>query len=224
MNIVFDFGAVLFTWRPGQLLQEAFPALQHDPDQAARLAHQIFGHPDWHDFDRGVLSMDAVIVNTATRLGLPLASLGNMVRRIGEHLTPIPACLVLLAELHARRKAGAGVTGLFFLSNMPEPYARTLQQKYDFLQWFDGGIFSADVQRIKPDLAIYNLLQDRHALVPAQTLFIDDLKANVHAAQSLGWHAIHFESPRQLQEQLELSLQPYSHPHPQTPPPGLASA
>ncbi len=222
MNIVFDFGAVLFTWRPGQLLQEAFPALHHEPDQAARLAHQIFGHPDWHDFDRGVLTMDAVIANTATRLDLPLAALGAMVRRIGAHLTPIPASLALLGELHARRQVGAGVTGLFFLSNMPEPYARTLQQKYDFLKWFDGGIFSADVQRIKPDPAIYQLLQDRHALVPERTLFIDDLKANVHAAQSLGWHAIHFESPLQLQAQLMRSLQPY--PHPQTPFPGSASA
>jgi FMN phosphatase YigB (HAD superfamily) len=35
-------------------------------------------------------------------------------------------------------------------------------------------------------------------------VFIDDLKANVKAAQLLGWQGIHFDSPRQLQADLAL--------------------
>ena len=59
MNLVFDFGAVLFTWKPAELLARSFPQQAGDADAAAHLAHAVFGHPDWHSFDRGTLAMDA---------------------------------------------------------------------------------------------------------------------------------------------------------------------
>ncbi len=204
MNIVFDFGAVLFTWKPGALLLQTFPGRVHTAEEAAHLSHQVFGHPDWHDFDRGLLDADAVVARTAERLDLPLELVADLVHGIAERLTPITDTVALLQQLHQRRQAGKGITGLYYLSNMPVPYARLLEERYPFLQWFDGGIFSADVRHIKPDLAIYQLLQSRYALSPANTVFIDDLKSNVKAAQSLGWHGIHFESPQQLLADLVL--------------------
>ncbi len=78
-----------------------------------------------------------------------------------------------------------------------------LESKHGFFKWFDGGIFSGDVNLIKPAHAIYELLSGRHGLVPAQTVFIDDTLVNVQAARELGWHAIHFESPAQLSRELE---------------------
>ena len=204
MNIVFDFGAVLFSWKPGALLLRTFPEHIRTDEEAAHLSHQVFGHPDWHDFDRGVLDADVVIARTAERLDLPLASMGDLVHGIAERLTPIAETVAVLQLLHQRRQAGDGVDGLYFLSNMPLPYARFLEHQHSFMQWFDGGIFSGDVLHIKPDPAIYQLLQSRYGLVPEHTVFIDDLKANVKAAQSVGWQGIHFESPQQLQADLVL--------------------
>jgi len=204
MNIVFDFGAVLFTWKPGVLLLQTFPQRVRTNEEAAHLAHQVFGHVDWHDFDRGLLDIDTVVARTAQRLDLPAQALAELIHSIGERLTVIPESVAVLTKLHQRRLAGAGVTGLYYLSNMPVPYARYLEQHHPFLQWFDGGIFSGDVLHIKPDEAIYQMLQSRHALAPEHTLFIDDLKANVTAAQSLGWQGIHFASPQQLQAELAL--------------------
>ena len=204
MNVVFDFGAVLFTWKPGNLLLQIFPQQISTLEQARHLAHQVFGHTDWHDFDRGVLSTEAVIERTAQRLDLPLPLMHQLVHGIGDRLTPMHDSVAVLAQLHRRRCAGEGISGLYYLSNMPLLYARHLEQHHDLLQWFDGGIFSADVKHIKPDPAIYQLLQDRFALEPAKTLFIDDLKANVAVARTLGWQAIHFESAAQLHAELAL--------------------
>lgn len=202
MNIVFDFGAVVFTWQPGTLLLQTFPDRVETLQEAAKLSHQVFGHPDWHDFDRGVLTMEAVIDRTARRLDLPANAMGDLVRNIVEHLTPIPETVALLHLLHTRRQAGKGVSGLYYLSNMPQPYARFLQGKHDFLACFDGGIFSGDVHHIKPAPEIYELLETRYALKAKQTIFIDDLKHNVEAAITRGWHGIHFESAAQLQADL----------------------
>lgn len=206
MNLVFDFGAVLFTWQPGLLVRRHFPHLSAQPGQAAALAHGLFGHADWHAFDRGLLSMPEVCQRTALRLGLDPQALSDMVQAIADHLQPMPDTREVLARFHARRRqadAALPQHGLYFLSNMPQPYARALQARHDFLDWFDGGIFSGDVHHIKPEPAIFRLLQERHALEPAQTVFIDDLQANVDAARALGWHGIRFESAPQLQAQLD---------------------
>lgn len=60
----------------------------------------------------------------------------------------------------------------------------------------------------KPDPAIFELLAQRHGLVAADTLFIDDLLANVQAAQALGWQAIHCTTPEGLAGQLAAHLEP----------------
>ena len=198
MNLVFDFGAVLFTWKPAELMAQCFPQRADTPMAAAELAHAMFAHPDWNAFDQGVLEMDAVITRTSERLDLDAQVLRELVEHIGERLQPIPETVALLEQLHGLRGQEPGLR-LYYLSNMPAPYARVLERRHTFLQCFDGGLFSGDVFHSKPSPEIYQLLQSRYALEPAQTLFVDDLEANVLAARGQGWHAIQFESAAQLQ-------------------------
>ena len=201
-NIVFDFGAVLFTWQPHLLVQAHFPAHAAAPDAARQLAADIFHHDDWQSFDGGMLELPAVSERTARRLGLPHETLHALMSRIPEHLLPIPETVALLSRLNQRRERQGDVR-LYFLSNMPAPFARALEQRHVFLRWFDGGVFSGDARLIKPQPEIFRLLQSRYALDPAQTVFIDDLLANVQAAQAHGWRSIHFESAAQLDSQLK---------------------
>jgi putative hydrolase of the HAD superfamily len=202
MNVVFDFGAVLFTWKPADLLSTSFPQRAGDAQSAASLAHAVFGHADWHSFDRGTLNLDEVIARTSERLALDATVLGEMAAHISDHLAPMAATLDILERLHCLRGQQPALR-LYYLSNMPVPFARELERRHAFLQWFDGGIFSGDAKATKPDPAIYRLLQTRYALDPAQTVFIDDLKSNVRVASDLGWHGIHFESASQLQTRLQ---------------------
>lgn len=204
-NVVFDFGAVLFTWQPGVLIKTHFPEHAVTPEKTAELAQAVFGHADWHNFDRGVLSAETVSQRTAARLGLHEPALLALVEGIAEHLQPMHDTLALLAELRELRQQTPALR-LYFLSNMPTPYARVLERKHAFLDWFDGGIFSGDVQLIKPETEIYSLLETRYALEPAHTLFIDDLATNVACAVARGWRGIRFESAAQLRADLRLQL------------------
>jgi FMN phosphatase YigB (HAD superfamily) len=43
---------------------------------------------------------------------------------------------------------------------------------------------------------------NKHNLQPEHIIFIDDKLANVHAAQSVGMHGIHFKNAKQLRKQL----------------------
>jgi len=202
-DVVFDFGAVLFSWRPDLLVAGQFPDQAGDPQAARALAHAIFHHDDWQSFDRGTVALDEVIMRTAARLTLPQPAMATLMSGIGERLTPIPESLELLTRLRERREK-CGDIRLFFLSNMPAPFARVLERRHAFLDWFDGGVFSGDVQLIKPEPAIFALLESRYALEPARLVFIDDLPANVAVAQSRGWRGIQFQSAAQAAAHLIL--------------------
>ena len=122
--------------------------------------------------------------------------------RIPEHLTPMAGTVALLERLKQQRERDGGIR-LYFLSNMPAPFARELERRHAFLAWFDGGVFSGDVQLVKPQPEIFQLLQARYALDPAHTVFIDDLAANVQAARDHGWRGIQFESAARLEARLK---------------------
>ena len=69
---------------------------------------------------------------------------------------------------------------------------------YDYLKdrkvfsFFEGRIISALEHTIKPEKEIYQILFDRYHLVPEETLFVDDLIANIEAAHALGIQTVHF--------------------------------
>ncbi len=194
--IVFDFGAVLFSWRPDLLVAEQFAHRAPTPQAAQALARDIFHHDDWQSFDRGTLELEHVIERTAERLVLPQPGMATLMSGIGERLAPITESLALLTRLRDRRDQSGDIR-LYYLSNMPAPFARVLERRHPFLRWFDGGVFSGDVQLIKPDPAIFALLEARYGLDPARTIFLDDLAANVAAAQARGWRGVHFTSAAQ---------------------------
>ena len=201
MNVVFDFGAVLFTWQPAQLVSHHFPEHSATSAQAQQLAQAIFNHADWQGFDSGKVTLDEVISRTGLRLDLPHDRLHNALALIGEQLEPIFCNVEILARLCERRTRHGGLK-LYFLSNMPEPFARALERRFDFLQSFDGGIFSSDVKLGKPDPNIYLLLASRYQLDAANTLFIDDHQVNIQAADTLGWQTIHCKDPQLLPGQM----------------------
>ena len=212
MNFVFDFGAVLFTLPLRALVHEQLADVAPGPAAADAWADRMFGHEDWHAFDRGHLTLDEVTERHARHFGLARERLEQLFAAIPDRLLPIAPSVDLLARLKALRDADGGLR-LFYLSNMPEPYARILEQRYDFLRWFDGGIFSGDVQAIKPEARIYHLLAERHDLAPERTVFIDDMPANVQAAQALGWRGTPCPWPRELEAEVLKRLAPPARVH-----------
>ncbi len=198
MNLVFDFGKVVFDWEPRALVARLLP--RHAPDAAAAAAleadfFQGF-RGDWGEFDRGTLAADALSDRIARRTGIAVADVRAVVDAVPGELDPLPQMQSLLGRL-----AGEG-HALFFLSNMPGPYADALDARHAFVRpppagLFRDGIYSARVGAIKPEPAIYALALERFGTPAADTLLIDDLQANVDGARAAGWQALRFESVAQ---------------------------
>ncbi|QNK65126.1 HAD family hydrolase [Variovorax sp. PAMC26660] len=205
MNVVFDLGAVLFAWEPTRLVQAHLAPHAPTEAAAAALGRALFHHDDWTSFDCGTRALGDSIARMSARLSLPAEALHAMLDTLGERLEPIDVTVAMLEELIAHREAGQPLR-LYYLSNMPSPYARAIERQHAFMRRFDGGVFSGDVKFVKPDREIYEVLAMRHALDPAQTVFIDDSAANVEAARAFGWQAIHCTTPATLASQLQRYL------------------
>jgi putative hydrolase of the HAD superfamily len=199
MKFVFDFAGVLFHWQPAAMLRRELPHLAHDEDSAQHWAHEIFQayFGDWGDFDRGTVEVPALVDRIARRTGLAAADVQQVVDAVPRELQPVPDTVALLRRL---RDAGRA---LYYLSNMPAPYADHLQARHDFLGWFRDGIFSARVGANKPEAAIYELAAARFDAEPGELVFMDDHLPNVQAARALGWNALLFVNAAQAEAELQ---------------------
>lgn len=203
MNVVFDFGGVLFHWKPDELLARLIPQRAATPEAARALVDLFFEgyRGDWGEFDRGTVEAQELATRIARRTGLGLDEIHSVIAAVPDELAPLPGTVELLHRLH-----GAG-TPLYYLSNMPAPYAQHLERTHHFLGLFRGGVFSSRVGMIKPESAIFEHAASLLGLAPADTLFIDDVQHNVDAARAAGWRAIPFvDAPRLEVELRDLGL------------------
>jgi HAD superfamily hydrolase (TIGR01509 family) len=192
-NVIFDVGGVLLDWNPGRVLQSFYA----DANERERMRQLIFHHADWLELDRGTMAEDLLLQRIAERAGRPVPELQGLFEVVRDSLHPKQETVALLGSLSAR-----GVP-LYCLSNMPSKIYATLSERFDFWQHFDGIVISGDVRMVKPEPAIFRHLLERYGLRAGDTVFVDDLPANVEAAQRLGLHGVVFENAAQC----ELALQ-----------------
>jgi putative hydrolase of the HAD superfamily len=195
-NVVFDMGGVLLEWNPASTIARLYP----DAATQAVIRQQMFEHADWHEFDRGALSYDAAIAHFAKQTGRSPEETRTLIHATRESLTPIAGSVELLEKL-----AAAGVH-LYLLSNMPVSTFEYLVKQHPFFGHFKHLVISGAILLVKPEPAIYKHLVEQTGIVPAESVFIDDLLKNVIAARECGFHAIQFSDAQSCREQLRAYL------------------
>jgi putative hydrolase of the HAD superfamily len=193
VNIIFDLGGVVVTWNPALLIATMFA----DSAVQARVLADVVSHPDWLALDRGTLAPEEAIVRAVARTGLPMADITALLQAVPPALVAIPDTVQLLYRLKARGHR------LFCLSNMHVASIEYLDRTYDFWEVFEGRVISCYINLIKPEPAIYRHLLEQHGLDGTDTVFIDDVAVNLHAAAEFGIRTIQFESPQQCEERLK---------------------
>lgn len=190
-NIVFDLGGVVFARDPRTCRHEVlefFSFIREDP------------MPEfWMDFDRGLKSFDEVCRILAERSGEPYDRCREYLEYSIAVQRTIPCTGALIADLKA-----AGYN-LYVLSNMAPEFIAFLRQTPVY-GLFDGDVVSCEVRMAKPDPRIYELLISRFDLDPSETLFVDDRRANVEAAVTLGINGYRFGDPERSCKELRRIL------------------
>lgn len=178
-NVVFDLGGVVFARDPRKF----------EPEFIKFFSYILLPKmPEfWEEYDRGVVTYDEVIKSLAEYNNCDCVLAEKNLRRSILTQEAIPATEELIAALKGAQYK------LYVLSNMSLEFIEFLR-KQPVYQYFDGEVVSCEEHVIKPDAEIYRRLVARYALNPAETLFIDDRKANIDAAISEGWQGFHFDA------------------------------
>ena len=195
-NVVFDAGGVLLEWNPPRVIAELYP----DPQVQAQIRQYIFEHPDWHEVDRGTLTAESAPSHFSKLSGRSADEVRDLLRITAESLTPIDGTIRLLEELAAAH------VNLYLLSNMPVSTYEILSKRHAFFDHFEHLVISGAILMLKPEPAIYKHLVETTGIVPAESVFIDDLQRNVIAARESGLHAIQFTSPEACRAELRAYL------------------
>jgi len=157
-----------------------------------------------HALERGECSIaefEQILAARLLRLDGTAVPAAGLLRRMFAGMLPVPA---MYDTIRALRVAGFG-TALLSNSWGCEEYPRA-----DFPGLFDTVVLSGEVGMRKPEEAIFLHAAQTLGLPPDQCVFVDDMPANVAAAQALGMTGVlHTETAstaRTLQDLLGVPL------------------
>lgn len=182
--VVFDIGNVLIEWAPERLYdavigperrREMFrdvdlSGMNDRVDLGDHFTETVYGkadeHPEWRDEIR--IWHDRWL----------------------EMATPdIPRSVRLLRALRAKG------TPVFSLTNFGIQSFDLAATRYGFLREFDRHYISGHMKVIKPDPAIYEMLEADCGVAPGALLFTDDRADNIAEADRRGWQTHLFQGP-----------------------------
>ena len=177
-NVVFDLGRVVFA---------------QDPNKSSDEFKQFFSYVQqtpmpqfWVDYDLGVSSLDDVVRELSAYRGVEEDYARELILLAISRQETIAPTAALIADL---KRAGYR---LFVLSNMSREFIDYLHKQEVYAN-FEGDVVSCEVGVVKPMPQIYDMLLEKFSLNAAETIFIDDRRENVEAAEAKGIMAFHFD-------------------------------
>ena len=184
-NIVFDLGNVLINFNP------------RDYTKNEKFLKEVFASPEWLMLDRGTLSYEDAKEIFKKRVPEEAEEIDRLFdTNFSGLLLPIKENTELLPELKKKYN-------LYILSNFHKGACEDIYEKYDFFKNFDGHTVSCYCHLLKPEKEIYEEILIKFSLNPEETVFIDDMKVNIEAAEKFGIKGIHLPDWTKLKEKLE---------------------
>jgi len=179
--VVFDIGRVLIDWQP-----EAF----YDRTIGADRRAALFSEVDLHGMNRTVdLGVD---IETAVE-GLAAQHPGwaAEIRLWNSHWLEMASPEISGTPDLLKAVKATGIP-VFALTNFGTATFARATEAYPFFALFDRSYVSAHLNLMKPDPAIYEVVERDSGIAPDRLIFTDDSLPNIEAAAARGWKTHHF--------------------------------
>ncbi len=162
-----------------QSLRSEFPALSEEALRGGCLAPDLLGA-----YEKGRISSSGFLAEINRRLGfnLPPDRLQSCWQDV---FTPNPPMIRFLHGLPPRFRR-------IVLSNTNPLHVQYISEHFDILDRFEGHVYSYETGAAKPELEIFRKALSVANAAPEECVFVDDLEANVKAAEAVGIPSCHF--------------------------------
>ncbi|WP_148881528.1 HAD family hydrolase [Streptococcus sp. Marseille-P7376] len=181
-NLVFDLGNVLIEWNSEKILTYFEP----ENKQRQVLRKAIFESGIWHKTDKGERSLKEACEEVLAQLD---ASYHSAIKNTFYHWYEVVQVYSGLQE-RIWLWANQGYR-IYILSTTCEIFYHI--EKAGLLPIYpllSGYILSSEVGVVKPESEIYQKLLKKYDLDPVESVFIDDIQANLDTAAELGFETI----------------------------------
>lgn len=186
-NIIFDFGGVLFNI-DYKLTERALSELIQRPfsfNGVPGLSRTL------NQYETGKINTETFIWKIQKFCSDEVQGRDVMTAWNGMLLSIPKTRLEFLIKLRETYK-------VYLLSNINEMHAafadRYIKKNYGMDQWqtqcFDKVYYSHLIHNRKPNKSVYNYVIEDAKIIPSESIFIDDLSANVNAAKLAGLYSI----------------------------------
>lgn len=190
--LIFDFGGVI--------MKTVTPAPRWAWDDKLGLARgsterAVHNDDSWRRAQTGALSLADYWIDVAGRLRHPAADMPQLEADFygGDQLDS-----AIIALIKDRKAAGQRVA---LLSN-DSPALIAKLDRLKIRELFDPLVVSAHIGVMKPDPAAYHAVLDPLGYAAADTVFIDDMPANIEGALAVGMHGIRYTPDLDLAQAL----------------------
>jgi putative hydrolase of the HAD superfamily len=191
-TIVFDIGMVLADFRWKAYLEE----FSYSKEVFDKVANAMFLSEEWQEFDRSLLS-DEEILQTFIKSAPDCENeITQVFENIGNAVATYDYTKAWISELKEKGYK------IYILSNYPKKTYDLTRKQLEFINDFDGALFSFEIKKIKPDPDIFISLMNKYNFNATEAVFLDDNINNIEAAQKLGFKTIHFTSRERALEEL----------------------
>lgn len=189
--VVFDIGRVLIHWDP-----EGFYDREIGPDARARLFAEVDLHGTNLAIDGGAPFRGSILALAGRHPGWAREIRWWHDRWIELARPEIPQSVRLMRAL---RRRGVPV---FALTNFGAESFAAATRHYPFFAEFDRAFVSGRLRVLKPDPAIYAVVEAACAIAPDRLFFTDDNARNIAAAAARAWQVHLFDGPQGLAARL----------------------
>ena len=198
--VIFDLGGVVF---PSPL--DVFRAYERERGLPHRFISEVVladpEHGAWGRLERGELTFEEFCDEFDAECAAHGGSVDSraLMGAVGSGLEPRAAMVSAIGTLRNKGLMTAALTNNWTEAPIPDGDKRVPPTA----EWFDVVVESAVEGLRKPDLRIYRLVCERLDVAPADTVFLDDLGANLKPARELGMITIKVEDPDAALAELE---------------------
>jgi putative hydrolase of the HAD superfamily len=193
--IIFDIGRVLVRVDVSRAMRGLAQGMALAPEE---IWSALEKDPHWPDWQEGRMTPRDWHLHLAKRLGGSL-TFEQFTEVWNRALDPKPIQDEgFLGSLSKRYR-------LALLSNTDPIHVAHMESSFDFMRFFPIRLYSCSVGASKPNPLIYREALRACKVNAAEAVYIDDVPAYAEAAQRLGMTAIVFQSPQQLQSDLNIA-------------------
>src|SRR5699024_4342044 len=161
------------------------------------VADAVFLNPIWKEFDRGVMKEEAIIMKCIQHRPQYEKEIREIFQDMSDLVVEYDYAQNLVKCL---KQQGYQV---YVLSNYGKTLFEHAKKTFQFLKEVDGGIISYQVQKIKPDAAIYEELLNKYKICAEEAVFLDDTVENLEQAACMGIKTVHVTSYKSIIEGLQ---------------------